>query len=130
MAHKGGGMSSGSKIAVIGCGYVGLVTGICFAELGNQVTCIDIDKDKVAALSKGPLPIYEAGLQEILKRNLVNQQLSFTSDYSKAVTESEFIFVAVGTPSSPIKGADLSQGAGAIKDGMLLDFDDEKIVGL
>ena len=123
-------MSSGSKIAVIGCGYVGLVTGICFAELGNQVTCIDIDKDKVAALSKGTLPICEAGLQEILKRNLVNEQLSFTSDYSKAVKESEVIFVAVGTPSSPIKGADLSQVEEAIEDVLLLDFDDEKIVAM
>ena len=85
------------KIAVVGTGYVGLVTGSCFADLGNAVTCVDVDRKKIEALKKGLIPIYEPGLAEIIKRNR-GSRLSFTSDLAKAVQASDLIFIAVGTP--------------------------------
>lgn len=86
------------KIAVIGVGYVGLVTSTCFAELGNQVIGVDIDKQKIDHLNKGIIPIYEEGLTELVKKNHKSGNLSFTTDINKAVKISEIIFVAVGTP--------------------------------
>ena len=88
------------NIAVIGTGYVGLVAGACFAESGNDVICVDSDQDKVRALSKGKISIYEPGLPEIVQRNLTQGRLSFTSDLAAAVKKSFVLFVAVGTPQA------------------------------
>jgi len=96
------------KIAIMGSGYVGLTTGICFAELGNQVTCVDIDKDKVDNLNKGIMPIFEPGLKELLIRNIKENRLEFTTDIKKAVAEAEIIFICVGTPPKEDGDADLS----------------------
>ncbi len=95
------------RIAVIGTGYVGLVAGTCFAETGNNVICVDIDKDKVRRLRDGQIPIYEPGLEELLKRNVHDKRLKFTSDYSKAIPDAEVVFIAVGTPPGEDGSADL-----------------------
>ena len=86
------------KIAVLGCGYVGLVTGSCFAKMGNDVICVDIDQDKVNALKKNKIPIYEPGLNEIINSSLSNSCLHFTTDIKSAIVNSDIIFIAVGTP--------------------------------
>ncbi len=86
------------NIAVIGTGYVGLVAGTCFAESGNEVICVDIDKAKVAALMEGTIPFYEPGLGELVQRNVEEQRLTFTTDVNSAVKRSKVIFIAVGTP--------------------------------
>jgi UDPglucose 6-dehydrogenase len=86
------------KIAVVGTGYVGLVAGTCFAESGNDVVCVDIDDSKIATLSQGKVPIYEPGLEEMIRRNAADRRLSFTTDSAAAVRKSEIIFIAVGTP--------------------------------
>lgn len=95
------------KICVIGVGYVGLVTGTCFGDLGHQVTCVDIDEAKIEKLRAGVLPIYEPGLEEIVRRNIQAGRLNFTSSYSEALPESEFVFIAVGTPQGSGGEADL-----------------------
>ena len=84
---------------MIGTGYVGLVSGVCFSDLGNTVYCVDKDNKKINSLNKGILPIYEPGLEEILKRNYQQKRLIFTSDLKKAVTNSDIIFICVGTPT-------------------------------
>jgi UDPglucose 6-dehydrogenase len=84
---------------MIGTGYVGLVSGVCFSDLGNTVYCVDKDNKKINSLNKGILPIYEPGLEEILKRNYRQKRLIFTSDLKKAVTNSDIIFICVGTPT-------------------------------
>jgi UDPglucose 6-dehydrogenase len=89
------------KITVIGVGYVGLVTGTCLAELGNEVIGVDIDKKKVKDLNKGIIPIYEQGLEELVKENISQKRLTFTTDTARAVKESEVVFIAVGTPPLP-----------------------------
>ena len=86
------------NIAVIGTGYVGLVAGTCFAENGNDVVCVDIDEKKIATLNQGKVPIYEPGLEEIIRRNVADRRLSFTTEITPAVRKSEIIFIAVGTP--------------------------------
>ncbi len=97
------------KICMIGTGYVGLVSGACFADLGNTVYCVDKDKDKVNMLDSGGIPIYEPGLNEIVKKNYLSNRLRFTSDLSKAVKSSDIVFICVGTPTSKKnKSADLS----------------------
>jgi len=95
------------KIAMIGTGYVGLVTGTCFAESGNHVTCVDIDEEKVANLRNGVVPIYEPGLSELVKRNS-GVRLDFTTDVVSAVKSARLVYLAVGTPQSPNGAADLS----------------------
>ena len=87
------------KITVVGTGYVGLVSGVCFSDLGNTVYCVDKDKNKINSLNKGNVPIYEPGLEEILKRNYKQKRLIFTSDLKKAVNNSDIIFICVGTPT-------------------------------
>ena len=83
---------------MIGTGYVGLVSGTCFADIGNQVICVDKDKNKIDKLNSGISPIYEPGLTELLKKNINAGRLSFTYDIKKATRDSEIIFIAVGTP--------------------------------
>ncbi len=96
------------KISVVGSGYVGLVTGACFADLGNSVICVDIDTKKIARLKKGLMPIYEPGLEELVHRHLKEGNLTFTSDLRAAVRKSDILFIAVGTPPRPNGEADLS----------------------
>ncbi|MDD5506372.1 MAG: UDP-glucose/GDP-mannose dehydrogenase family protein [Candidatus Omnitrophica bacterium] len=96
------------NISIIGSGYVGLVTGACFAELGNKVVCADNDARKVSQLRKGIVPIYEPGLEEMIKLNLKNKRLKFTSSIKAAVKSSEVIFIAVGTPALENGEADLT----------------------
>ena len=96
------------KIAVIGTGYVGLVTGTCFAETGNTVICVDIDKEKVNKLSKGEMTIYEPGLEKLLRRNLREGRLTFTTDLGDSVNDSLLILLALPTPPGEDGSADLS----------------------
>lgn len=96
------------KIAVIGTGYVGLVTGTCFAESGNNVTCIDIDQKKIDNLNKGIIPIYEPGLTEMVQRNAERGRLEFTTDTAAAVKPAEVVYLAVGTPQGSDGAADMS----------------------
>jgi UDPglucose 6-dehydrogenase len=95
------------KIAVIGTGYVGLVTGTCFAETGNTVTCVDIDQDKVEKLQKGKLTIYEPGLEVIFQRNIQQKRLFFTTDLEQGVRDAKIIFLALPTPQGEDGSADL-----------------------
>lgn len=95
------------KITVVGSGYVGLVTGTCFAEIGIDVTCVDIDKEKIEKLKKGISPIYEPGLDEMLARNIEKGRLSFTTDLTSCVNDADVIFSAVGTPPDEDGSADL-----------------------
>lgn len=94
------------KIAVVGTGYVGLVSGSCLAEIGHKVICVDIDQDKIKKLNSGEIPIYENGLSEIVERNF-NKRLFFSTDVDKAIQDSEVIFSAVGTPPGENHKADL-----------------------
>lgn len=95
------------RIAVVGTGYVGLVAGTCFAESGNSVVCIDIDSGKIEGLKKGVVPIYEPGLEELLKRNVHDGRLSFTTDFKSGLARAEVVFIAVGTPPGEDGSADL-----------------------
>ena len=95
------------KVTVFGSGYVGLVTGACLANVGNNVCCVDIDETKVASLLRGEIPIYEPGLDQIVLDNVANGQLTFTTDAQKGVEHGEIIFIAVGTPPNEDGSADL-----------------------
>ncbi|MBN1955486.1 MAG: UDP-glucose/GDP-mannose dehydrogenase family protein [Anaerolineae bacterium] len=95
------------NIAVIGVGYVGLVTGACFADLGNRIVCLDINAEKIARLKEGEMPIYEPGLEELVERNVKAGRLFFTTSYAEALQEAEFAFIAVGTPEGVDGEADL-----------------------
>jgi UDPglucose 6-dehydrogenase len=95
------------KISVIGTGYVGLVTGACFAETGNDVVCADVDGAKIAMLSRGQIPFYEPGLEEIVTRNIKEKRLRFSVDPGASMAEAEIAFICVGTPSAPDGSADL-----------------------
>lgn len=95
------------KIAVVGTGYVGLVTGVMFADLGNTVTCIEIDHRKLDMLRAGRSPIYEPGLEELLKRNQDAGRLSFTDSYEEAIPDADFVFITVGTPMGEDGAADM-----------------------
>jgi UDPglucose 6-dehydrogenase len=103
------------NITVIGTGYVGLVTGTCFADLGNNVCCLDIDENKIKTLEAGESPIFEPGLEEMIDRNAQANRLSFTTDYATALSEAEFVFIAVGTPEGVDGEADLKYVGGAAK---------------
>jgi UDPglucose 6-dehydrogenase len=96
------------KIAILGTGYVGLVTGTCLADSGNEVTCIDIDERKIEALNRNEVPIYEPGLEELVERNREAKRLRFTTDLAAGIKSARLIFLAVGTPSRDDGSADLS----------------------
>ncbi|HRY82187.1 MAG TPA: UDP-glucose/GDP-mannose dehydrogenase family protein [Candidatus Moranbacteria bacterium] len=96
------------RIAIIGTGYVGSVTGACFAEMGNIVICVDNNTDKIAKFNEGKAPLHEKGLDELIEKNLKNKTLFYTTDFEKAVKESDIIFIAVGTPPNEDGSADLS----------------------
>jgi len=96
------------RITVIGTGYVGLVSGAGISDFGHQVVCADIDAEKIEQLQKGAIPIYEPGLEELVKRNVASQRLSFTVDVNQAVRDAEVIFIAVGTPQGDNGEADIS----------------------
>lgn len=104
------------KLCVIGTGYVGLVAGTCFAESGNDVICVDIDERKIAALNGGKVPIYEPGLEELIRRNTADGRLRFTTDLNFAVKEGMVCFIAVGTPSDMDGSADVRMVLQAAKD--------------
>ena len=97
------------KLCMIGTGYVGLVSGACFSDLGNSVVCVDIDKNKINQLKQGIIPIYEPGLEEIVKKNIKNKRLSFSFDFDKSIKDSDIIFICVGTPKKNNGNADLTQ---------------------
>ena len=115
------------NLAVIGTGYVGLVAGTCFAESGNDVTCVDIDEQKIAMLNAGKVPIYEPGLEEMVRRNAEEQRLSFTTDLVGAVQKANVIFIAVGTPQGPNGDANLEHVRATAK-GVAKAMDGFKII--
>src|SRR4051812_19389533 len=104
------------KIAVVGTGYVGLVTGTCLAETGNQVTCVDINEQKVKMMQNGQLPIYEPGLELLFHRNINQNRLHFTTNLADAIADAKIIFLALPTPPGGDGAADLSYVLGAAKD--------------
>ena len=87
------------KLCMIGTGYVGLVSGTCFADIGNQVICVDKDKNKIDKLNSGISPIYEPGLNELIKKNYTAKRLAFTTNIKQAIDSSDLIFICVGTPT-------------------------------
>jgi UDPglucose 6-dehydrogenase len=104
------------RITVVGTGYVGLVVGACFAEYGNDVTCVDNDTAKIGALAEGRLPFYEPGLQELVSRNRDGQRLGFRADLPRAVESADVVFIAVGTPQGEDGSADLSHVLAVARD--------------
>ena len=104
------------KVAVVGTGYVGLVAGTCFADAGNEVVCVDIDKDKIDKLNRGEIPIYEPGLEEMLRRNVKQERLFFTTDIKEAVKNNLIIIIAVGTPPDEDGSADLKHVLAVARD--------------
>ncbi|MFA6524962.1 MAG: UDP-glucose/GDP-mannose dehydrogenase family protein [Patescibacteria group bacterium] len=115
------------KISVIGIGYVGLVTATCFAELGNTVTCVDIDKKRIENLKKGIIPIYEPGLSELVKKNIKQKRIIFTTSTKLAVQNGKVIFIAVGTPSDKDGQADLKYVKQVAKE-IALNMDGYRII--
>lgn len=113
-------------IAVVGVGYVGLVSAACFADLGNRVIALDINEERIKGLKKGIMPIYEPGLDELVERNVASERLSFTTSYPEAIKGADFVFIAVGTPSGVDGEADLkyvksaSESVAQVMDGPLI----------
>src|SRR5215207_4099229 len=104
------------KIAIVGSGYVGLVAGACLAETGNEVICVDKDPAKVRALQRGRIPIYEPGLEEMVRRNRAEKRLTFTTALARGVRDSQIIFIAVGTPTGEDGSADLQHVLGVARE--------------
>ena len=112
------------QIAVVGTGYVGLVTGVCLAEVGHTVLCVDTNEEKIRKLRAGTPPIYEPGLEGLLRRNAEHERLSFTTDLSQALAGAEAVFIAVGTPQGEDGSADLQYVKAVARDvGRLADRD-------
>ena len=103
------------KVTIYGSGYVGLVTGALIADVGNDVLCVDVDETKVANLKKGIVPIFEPGLDDVIKRNVEAERLDFTTDMDRAVAHSEVQFIAVGTPPDEDGSADMQYVASVAK---------------
>jgi len=103
------------QIAILGCGYVGLVSGACLAEIGHSVVCTDNDESKISTLNQGVLPIYEPYLQGIVTRNVEAQRLTFTAELGEAVRHGDAVFICVGTPPLQDGDADLSAIDGAAR---------------
>lgn len=103
-------------LCIIGTGYVGLVSGACFAEMGNDVVCVDIDKEKIESLRQGKIPIYEPSLEDTIKRNVKQGRLRFTTNLGKALNDSLFVFIAVGTPQYEDGSADLASVTAVARD--------------
>jgi UDPglucose 6-dehydrogenase len=117
------------QIAVIGSGYVGLVTGACFAEFGDDVTCVDVDAEKIADLSDGKSPIYEPGLEQLIQKNLHAGRLRFTTDLASAVKDASVVFIAVGTPPKADGSADLTFVENAVRE-IALNLHTYKVVAM
>ena len=111
------------KITIIGTCYVGLVTGVCLADFGNDIICVDNDKEKIDILNRGQLPIYEPGLKEIIERNRQYKRIEFTTDIKYAVSNSEVIFITVGTPEKEDGSADLKYIFEVAKDIAIILYD-------
>jgi UDPglucose 6-dehydrogenase len=114
-------------VAVIGSGYVGLVAGACLAETGNDVVCVDKDADKIARLQKNEVPIYEPGLEPMIRRNQAEGRLTFTTDISTAVRGARVVFIAVGTPPGEDGSADLQHVLAVAKE-IGRNMNDHKVV--
>src|SRR5919112_1410217 len=104
------------RIAVVGSGYVGLVAGACFAENGNDVICVDRDPVKIRLLQRGKIPIYEPGLEEMVRRNRGEKRLTFTTALARGVRSAQIIFIAVGTPTGEDGSADLKHVLAVARD--------------
>ena len=117
------------KVTIFGSGYVGLVTGACLSDVGNHVVCVDIDGAKVARLNAGEIPIYEPGLEPLVKRNVEAGRLRFTTDVPESVRASEIIFIAVGTPPDEDGSADMSHVLN-VAETVGRNMNDDKIVVL
>ena len=105
------------KLCIIGAGYVGLVSGVCFSDLGNEVICVDKDLNKIENLKKGIIPIYEPGLNELVLKNFNNKKLKFSTNLKESVSKSDIIFICVGTPTKRNgSAADLSQIYNVVKE--------------
>ena len=105
------------KLCMIGTGYVGLVSGVCFSDLGNEVICVDKDLNKIENLKKGIIPIYEPGLNELVLKNFNNKKLKFSTNLKESVSKSDIIFICVGTPTKRNgSAADLSQIYNVVKE--------------
>ena len=115
------------NIAIVGSGYVGLVTGVCLAQIGHKITCVDVDQEKIKKLKLGKVPIYEPGLEELLKKNLKNKRLSFTTSIREATRKSTAIFIAVGTPSKKSGDADLTYVENVARQ-IAVNMDDYKLI--
>ena len=118
------------KITVVGTGYVGLVSGTCFAETGNHVTCIDIDEQKINKLKAGEITIYEPGLEKLFTRNLKEGRLQFATSLTEGIKDASIIFLALPTPPGEDGSADLKYILGVAADlGKLLQPNDYKVLG-
>ena len=105
------------KLCMIGTGYVGLVSGACFSDLGNSVICVDKNLNKINQLKKGKIPIYEPGLEELVIKNIKNKRIKFSNDLESSIKSSDIVFICVGTPTKKSgKSADLSQIYNVVKD--------------
>ena len=109
------------KLCMIGTGYVGLVSGVCFSDLGNDVICVDKDSNKINNLKQGIIPIYEPGLEELVLKNFKNNRLKFTTNLKEAILKSDIIFICVGTPTKKnSSAADLTQVYNVAKENKIL----------
>jgi len=115
------------NIAIIGSGYVGLVSGVCLAQIGHKVICVDVDEEKITKLKRGKIPIYEPGLEDLLKKNLKNKRLTFSTSVKTATQKSTAIFIAVGTPSKKNGDADLTYVENVARQ-IAANMDDYKLI--